>query len=140
MYSDVGVVNHVPRYTPTLFQEIIKKKTRIFLESYKPLSQCCSIEKGIDSSDLPWLTYVILWGHWLGVCVLVPTDHPLGPRVSSLLLICKNQAMIRLIGYNLKDLISLRGSSTKNIKSIEPMQEADSEIICIDQILLILVF
>lgn len=30
MYSDVGVVIHVPRYTPTLFQEIIKKNQEIF--------------------------------------------------------------------------------------------------------------
>lgn len=104
--------------SPSLSQEIIKK-TRNVLESYKPLSTCCNIERGPESSDLPWLTYVILRGHWPCVCILVPTNHPLCPGISSILLICKSKAWLELIWYAVKNLISFRGSSAENIKSID---------------------
>lgn len=104
--------------SPSLSQEIIKK-TRNVLESYKPLSTFCNIERGPESSDLPWLTYVILRGHWPCVCILVPTDHPLSPGISSILLICKSKAWLELIWHAVKNLISFRGSRTENIKSID---------------------
>lgn len=62
---------------------------------------------------------MILRGHWPCVCILVPTDHPLCPGISSILLICKTKAWLELIWYAVKNLISFRGSSAENIKSID---------------------
>lgn len=105
-------------YIPLVYPRKSLKKRHV-LESYKPLSTCCNIERGPESSDLPWLTYVILRGHWPCVCILVPTNHPLCPGISSILLICKTKAWLELIWYAVKNLISFRGSSAENIKSID---------------------
>lgn len=104
---------------PLVYPRKSLKKTRNVLESYKPLYPCYNIERGPESSDLPWLTYVILRGHWPCVCILVPTNHPLCPGISSILLICKTKAWLELIWHAVKNLISFRGSSAENIKSID---------------------
>lgn len=105
-------------YIPLVYPRKSFKKRHV-LESYKPLSTFCNTERGPESSDLPWLTYVILRGHWPCVCILVPTDHPLCPGISSILLICKSKAWLELIWHAVKNLISFRGSRTENIKSID---------------------